>query len=155
LRPHALELLGLVGLADFAGRYPHELSGGMRQRVSIARALLLKPTLLLMDEPFGALDALTREQMRVDLEDLWLKNRMTVLFITHSIDEAILLADRVIVMTPRPGRIERILNVNLPRPRGLAARREPEFLEKSEEVTEIFLSRGVLHGRAKEDRSHA
>jgi len=155
LRPHALDLLESVGLADFTNRYPHELSGGMRQRVSIARALLLKPRLLLMDEPFGALDALTREQMRIDLEDLWLQNRMTVLFITHSIDEAILLADRVIVMTPRPGRIERVLKIDLPRPRGLAAKREPEFLEKSGEVTEIFLSRGVLHGRDKESRVHA
>ena len=154
LRPHALGLLESVGLAEFADRYPHELSGGMRQRVSIARALLLKPRLLLMDEPFGALDALTREQMRIDLEDIWLRNRMTVLFITHSIDEAILLADRVVVMTPRPGRIERILKIKLPRPRGLAAKREPEFLEKAEEVTDIFLSRGVLHGRNKESRDH-
>jgi NitT/TauT family transport system ATP-binding protein len=148
LRPHALALLESVGLKDFADRYPHELSGGMKQRASIARALLLQPRLLLMDEPFGALDALTREQMRIDLEALWLKNRMTVVFITHSIDEAVLLADRVIVMTPRPGRIERILDIDMPRPRGLAARREPEFIEKSEEITEIFLSRGILQRHA-------
>ncbi|CAH1654779.1 Bicarbonate transport ATP-binding protein CmpD [Hyphomicrobiales bacterium] len=148
LRAKALELLKSVGLADFVERYPHELSGGMKQRASIARALLLQPRLLLMDEPFGALDALTREQMRVDLEALWLKHRMTILFITHSIDEAVLLADRVIVMTPRPGRIERIMEINMARPRGLAARRDPEFLEKTEEITEIFLSRGVLHGEA-------
>jgi NitT/TauT family transport system ATP-binding protein len=140
-----MELLESVGLREFAQRYPHELSGGMRQRASIARALLLQPRLLLMDEPFGALDALTREQMRIDLESLWLRNRMTVLFITHSIDEAVLLADRVIVMTPRPGRIERILEIGMPRPRALAARREKEFLMKTEEITEIFLSRGVLH----------
>jgi NitT/TauT family transport system ATP-binding protein len=140
-----MELLESVGLGEFAQRYPHELSGGMRQRASIARALLLQPRLLLMDEPFGALDALTREQMRIDLESLWLRNRMTVLFITHSIDEAVLLADRVIVMTPRPGRIERILEIGMPRPRALAARREKEFLMKTEEITEIFLSRGVLH----------
>jgi NitT/TauT family transport system ATP-binding protein len=145
LRGRAMELLESVGLGEFAQRYPHELSGGMRQRASIARALLLQPRLLLMDEPFGALDALTREQMRIDLESLWLRNRMTVLFITHSIDEAVLLADRVIVMTPRPGRIERILEIGMPRPRALAARREKEFLMKTEEITEIFLSRGVLH----------
>jgi NitT/TauT family transport system ATP-binding protein len=144
LKPKALELLESVGLKDFVNSYPHELSGGMKQRASIARALLLQPKLLLMDEPFGALDALTREQMRIDLEALWLANRMTVVFITHSIDEAVLLADRVIVMTPRPGRVERILTIDMPRPRGLGARREAEFLEKSEEITDIFLSRGVL-----------
>jgi NitT/TauT family transport system ATP-binding protein len=143
-RSRALELLESVGLKDFANAYPHELSGGMKQRAAIARALLLQPKLLLMDEPFGALDALTREQMRIDLEALWLTHRMTVVFITHSIDEAVLLADRVIVMTPRPGRVEQILTVDLPRPRGLAARRETEFLEKSERITDIFLSRGVL-----------
>ena len=145
LKPRALELLRSMGLADFADSYPHELSGGMKQRASIARALLLQPRLLLMDEPFGALDALTREQMRLDLEALWLEHRMTVIFITHSIDEAVLLADRVIVMTPRPGRVEQIMPVDMPRPRGLHARREPEFLRRSEAITEIFLSRGVLH----------
>ena len=107
-RERALRLLDQVGLADFADRYPHELSGGMRQRVAIARALIHDAPLLLMDEPFGALDALTREQMRIDLEALWLATRKTVLFITHSIDEAVLLADRVVVMSPRPGRIEQV-----------------------------------------------
>jgi NitT/TauT family transport system ATP-binding protein len=145
LKPKAIELLASVGLQDFTHSLPHELSGGMKQRAAIARALLLQPRLLLMDEPFGALDALTREQMRVDLETLWLANRMTVVFITHSIDEAVLLADRVIVMTPRPGRVERILEIDIPRPRGLTARRDPTFLARSEEITEIFLSRGVLH----------
>lgn len=144
LKPHALELLESVGLKDFADRLPHELSGGMKQRASIARALLMRPKLLLMDEPFGALDALTREQMRVDLEALWLEHKMTVVFITHSIDEAVLLADRVIVMTPRPGRVETILSIDMPRTRGLHARRDPEFLRRSEEITDIFLSRGVL-----------
>ncbi len=144
LKPRAMELLRSVGLQDFGASFPHELSGGMKQRASIARALLLQPRLLLMDEPFGALDALTREQMRLDLEALWLEHRMTVVFITHSIDEAVLLADRVIVMTPRPGRVEQILPVDMPRPRGLHARREPEFLRRSEAITEIFLSRGVL-----------
>jgi NitT/TauT family transport system ATP-binding protein len=143
-KPHALELLESVGLKDFINSFPHELSGGMKQRASIARALLMRPKLLLMDEPFGALDALTREQMRVDLEALWLKHKMTVVFITHSIDEAVLLADRVIVMTPRPGRIETILDIDIPRTRALQGRRHPEFMRRSEEITEIFLSRGVL-----------
>jgi len=147
-RDRAMALLRQVGLEDFADRHPHELSGGMRQRASIARALLHDPRLLLMDEPFGALDALTREQMRLDLEALWMRTRKTVLFITHSVDEAVLLADRVAVMSPRPGRIERLLPVDLPRPRGLAARRDPRFLAAVEEVTELFLARGVLHGAA-------
>jgi len=145
-RERALRLLAQVGLADFADRYPHELSGGMRQRVAIARALIHDAPLLLMDEPFGALDALTREQMRLDLEALWLSTRKTVMFITHSIDEAVLLADRVVVMSPRPGRIERVLEIDMPRPRGLDARRHPAFIEATETITAIFLARGVLHG---------
>ena len=147
-RDRALRLLDQVGLRDFADTYPHELSGGMRQRVAIARALIHDAPLLLMDEPFGALDALTREQMRLDLEALMLATRKTVLFITHSIDEAVLLADRVVVMSPRPGTIERVLEIGLPRPRGLAARRAPEFTQATEEITDIFLARGVLHGAA-------
>jgi NitT/TauT family transport system ATP-binding protein len=145
-RDNALRLLDQIGLRDFADRYPYELSGGMRQRVAIARALIHEAPLLLMDEPFGALDALTREQMRLDLEALWLATHRTVMFITHSIDEAVLLADRVVVMSPRPGRIERVIDVALPRPRGLDARRAPEFVRIAEEITEIFLARGVLHG---------
>ena len=147
-RERAVRLLEQVGLKDFVDRYPHELSGGMRQRVAIARALIHDAPLLLMDEPFGALDALTREQMRLDLEALWLATRKTVLFITHSIDEAVLLADRVVVMSPRPGRIEQIMDIRLPRPRGLGARRAPEFREATERITDIFLARGVLHGAA-------
>ncbi len=143
-REKAMALLDQVGLRDFANSHPHQLSGGMKQRVAIARALVHDPGLLLMDEPFGALDALTREQMRLDLEALWLRRRMTVLFVTHSVDEAVLLADRVVVMSPRPGRIERIIEVRLQRPRGLRARRDPEFLRIEEEITEIFLARGVL-----------
>jgi NitT/TauT family transport system ATP-binding protein len=145
-RERALRLLAQVGLADFADRYPHELSGGMRQRVAIARALIHDAPLLLMDEPFGALDALTREQMRLDLEALWLSTRKTVMFITHSIDEAVLLADRVVVMSPRPGRIERVLEIDMPRPRGLDARRHPTFVEAPEAINTNFLARGVLHG---------
>ena len=147
-RERAMELLAQVGLADFAHAFPHQLSGGMRQRVALARALVHDPALLLMDEPFGALDALTREQMRVDLETLWLRRRMTVLFVTHSVDEAVLLADRVVVMTPRPGQVDQVLEIAMPRARGLAGRRDPEFLRREEEITEIFLSRGVLHRAA-------
>ena len=142
----ARALLTAVGLGDFCNAYPRELSGGMRQRASIVRALVHDPRLLLMDEPFGALDALTREQMRIDLEDLWLSSRKTVLFITHSIDEAVLLADRVIVMSPRPGKVDRVINIDLPRPRGLDGRRLPGFAEASDLITNIFLDRGVLHG---------
>jgi NitT/TauT family transport system ATP-binding protein len=148
-RDRALRLLDQVGLADFADRYPHELSGGMRQRVAIARALIHDAPLLLMDEPFGALDALTREQMRLDLEALWLATRKTVLFITHSIDEAVLLADRVVVMSPRPGHVERVFQPALPRPRGLEARRAREFTDTAQAITDIFLARGVLHGAGR------
>ncbi len=143
-RDKALQLLEAVGLSEFKDRYPRELSGGMRQRAAIVRALIHDPPVLLMDEPFGALDALTREQMRVDLEQLWLAGRKTVLFITHSIDEAVLLSDRVVVMSPRPGNIEQIFDISLPRPRGLDARREAQFEEVTSKITEIFLSRGVL-----------
>ena len=143
-RERALALLDQVGLREFAEAYPHQLSGGMRQRVAIARGLLHDPSLLLMDEPFGALDALTRQQMRVDIEAMWMRRRMTVVFVTHSVDEAVLLADRVVVMSPRPGRVDQILTVDLPRPRGLVARRTPEFLRLEELITNVFLERGVL-----------
>ena len=143
----ARSLLGVVGLADFMASYPRELSGGMKQRTAIVRALIHDPPVLFMDEPFGALDALTREQMRVDLESLLMSRPKTVLFITHSIDEAILLADRVVVMSPRPGRIERIIPVGLPRPRGLEGRLLPGFAEAHETITQIFLARGVLRSR--------
>jgi NitT/TauT family transport system ATP-binding protein len=121
----------------------------MQQRAAIVRALIHDPPLLLMDEPFGALDALTREQMRIDLEELWLSTQKTVVFITHSIDEAVLLADRVMVMSPRPGRIERIIEVDLPRPRGLEARALAKFDEAVVAITEIFLARGVLHSGSR------
>src|SRR5258708_22570936 len=114
-RERAINLLRNVGLGEFTHAYPAELSGGMRQRVAIVRALIHDAPLLLMDEPFGALDALTREQMRLDLEALWLASKKTVVFITHSIDEAVLLADRVVVMSPRPGRVELKLDIALPR----------------------------------------
>jgi NitT/TauT family transport system ATP-binding protein len=144
--PRAHELLAKVGLGEFHDRRPRELSGGMRQRAAIVRALIHDPPLLLMDEPFGALDALTREQMRIDLEELWMQTGKTVLFITHSIDEAVLLADRVIVMSPRPGRIEQVYDIALPRPRGLAARSHSAFVETTARITELFLSKGILRG---------
>ena len=119
-RQRAFELLDMVGLRDFAMRYPFELSGGMQQRAAIVRALVQNPRLLLMDEPFGALDAMTREQMNLELVRIWGQNRKTVFFITHSIAEAIFLSDRVIAMTTRPGSIADIIAIDLPRPRDLS-----------------------------------
>jgi NitT/TauT family transport system ATP-binding protein len=119
MRQRARDLIKMVGLAGFEDRYPRELSGGMQQRVGIVRALLHDPAILLMDEPFGALDAMTRESMNVELQRIWLERRKTVIFITHSTAEAVYLADRVIVMTARPGKIRDAFTVDLPRPRPL------------------------------------
>jgi NitT/TauT family transport system ATP-binding protein len=143
-RDRAKALLAKAGLGEFEDRMPRELSGGMKQRCAIVRGLIHDPPLLLMDEPFGALDALTREQMRIDLEKLWLERRHTTLFVTHGIAEAVALADRVIVMTPRPGRIDRIVEVDLPRPRDKAAVSSAKFVAYCEEITECFMRRGVI-----------
>jgi NitT/TauT family transport system ATP-binding protein len=116
-KSRALALLGAVGLREFAEAYPHELSGGMQQRVGLARALAVEPEVLLMDEPFAALDAMTRETLRGELLRLWDRRRMAVVFVTHDIDEAIILSQRIVVMRPRPGRMDGIVNVDLPEPR--------------------------------------
>ncbi len=143
-REAARQLLGSVGLEGFEHRLPHELSGGMRQRVAICRALIHDPPLLLMDEPFGALDALTRDQMALDIQGLCTRGGKTVLFITHSISEAIFLADRVIVMTPRPGRVDAVVEVELPRPRRLGVREQASFAAYARLVRDRFLAHGVL-----------
>ena len=141
--PVARKLLESTGLSGFENHKPYELSGGMRQRASICRALVHDPPLLLMDEPFGALDALTREQIAMDIQRVWMEKRKTALFITHSIPEAVLLADRVVVMSPRPGRIVEIIDIDLPRPRRLD--RVPEkFNEYTGRIRDIFKARGVL-----------
>src|SRR5690606_14939994 len=116
-----------VGLAGFEHRYPSQLSGGMQQRVGLARALAVDPNILLMDEPFGAVDAQTRQLLQEDLLEIWQRNEKTVVFITHSMEEAVYLSDRVVIMHPRPGRVAEILEVDLPRPRGPEIREDPEF----------------------------
>jgi NitT/TauT family transport system ATP-binding protein len=127
-RKRALELLELTGLKGFEGKYPNELSGGMQQRVSISRALIHDPPLLLMDEPFGALDAITRDEMNLELLRIWQEAKKTLLFITHSIPEAVFLGDRVVVMTPRPGKVAEIIPIDLPRPRVTGVRDDPKFI---------------------------
>jgi NitT/TauT family transport system ATP-binding protein len=144
LNAAAMELLALVGLKGFEQRYPWELSGGMQQRVAMVRALIHNPAILLMDEPFGALDAMTREQMNLELQRIWLERRKTVLFIAHSISEAVFLADRVFVMTPRPGRIMDDVRVEIARPRSLEVMNTPEFGGHVQRIRARFQATGGL-----------
>jgi len=142
----ARDLLALVGLQEFERRYPWELSGGMQQRVAITRALIHDPAMLLMDEPFGALDAMTREHMNLELQRIWMEKKKTVFFITHSIPEAVFLADRLLVMTPRPGRIVDDLRLRMPRPRSLDLMTTPEFGEHTRHIRGLFNVKGGLDG---------
>ena len=146
----ARALLQLMGLSGFEDRHPWELSGGMRQRVSICRALLLNPSLLLMDEPFGALDALTRDEMNLELQRVWMQHKKTVLFITHSISEAVFSADRVVVMSPHPGRILTAIDIALERPRTLAIRESAPFLQYTRHLRQVFQDMGFLRGEPSE-----
>lgn len=142
------KLIQMVGLSGFENRYPMELSGGMQQRVALCRALITDPNLLLMDEPLGALDALTRQQVRYELEKLWLERTCTTLFVTHDIEESILLADRVVVMSERPSKVMEVVNIDLPRPRVFSKGIEAEFDKYKIHIRNIFERIGVLGSKA-------
>jgi NitT/TauT family transport system ATP-binding protein len=143
-RPTIDRLVRSVGLERFAGRYPYELSGGMQQRAAFCQTLVHGPGVLLLDEPLGKLDAMTREAIRRDLQALWLEERPTVIFVTHSIEEAVQLSTRVCVVTPAPGRIDRVLDIDLPWPRDLQVKRSPAFVDYAREIEEVFHGFGVL-----------
>ena len=155
-RERASRFIVLVGLGGFEKHFPHELSGGMRQRVNLARALTAEPEVLLLDEPFASLDAQTREIMQAELLHVWRETRKTAIFVTHQIDEAVYLSDRVIVLTVRPGRVKEIVAIDLPRPRELAVKRTPAFVEYTSHIWElieqevqesIMLERGIAAER--------
>ena len=146
IETRAKELFQQLRLTQAMNKYPRQLSGGMRQRVSLVRTLVHDPSVLLMDEPFGALDALTRLQVRMDLEALWLRRRPTVLFITHSVEEAVGLSDRVLVMSPSPGEVVEQIRVDLPRPRPIVLGDAPEFGAYVDKIHRHFERMGVLHG---------
>ena len=157
IEARAKELFQQLRLTHAMKKYPRQLSGGMRQRVSLVRTLVHDPPVLLMDEPFGALDALTRLQVRMDLEALWLRRRPTVLFITHSVEEAVGLSDRILVMSPSPGEVVEEIKVELPRPRPIVLGDAPEFAAYVDRIHRHFERMGVLHGtdipEAREDQS--
>jgi len=137
-KKEAKEFIEMVGLKGYENHYPHELSGGMQQRVNLARALTVNPSLILLDEPFSALDAQTREFMQGELLRIWDETKKTSLFITHQIDEAVFLADRVFVFGARPGRVVEVVDVDIPRPRDLHVKRSPEFLEFVDHIWSII-----------------
>jgi NitT/TauT family transport system ATP-binding protein len=143
-RERVVELIGSVHLEGFEGRYPHELSGGMQQRAAFCQALVHEPETLLLDEPLGKLDAMTRERIRQDLQAVWLQRRPTVIFVTHSIEEAVQLSTQVCVITPRPGRIDRVITIDLPFPRDLEVKRSPAFAAHLGEIEAIFHGYGVI-----------
>ncbi|TDU01713.1 NitT/TauT family transport system ATP-binding protein [Streptomyces sp. 846.5] len=146
LRNRALDMFKQLHLESAVDKYPRQMSGGMRQRVSLVRTIVHEPPVLMLDEPFGALDALTRLQVRTDLESLWLRTRPTVLFITHSVEEAVGLSDRIFVMSPNPGRIIEEISVDLPRPRPISLAGSREFAEYADHIYALFEEMGVLHG---------
>jgi NitT/TauT family transport system ATP-binding protein len=148
----AAEMLDLVELEDFHHHYPWQLSGGMQQRVAIARALAFEPAILLMDEPFGALDEMTRERMNSEVQRIWDRTRTTIVFVTHSIPEAVFMSSRVVVMSPRPGRIAKVIDVDLPRPRDEETRESERYFELVTEVREALRGRdGVSRDGAPDD----
>lgn len=132
------EMLDLVGLSEFGKHYPYELSGGMQQRVGIARALAINPEILLMDEPFSALDEFTREKLHEDLLNIWTKTKKTVVFVTHNISEAVFLSDKVVVLSPHPGRVSAVIDINIPRPRNMESKQTKQFYDYITKIRNSF-----------------